>query len=763
MVWKRLKWRFLNFIIRLFASAQGYPDPILTLTHLRRFAQPSELTAPQELLRAGAVMQARGLVNSQAIQHNMDWVWPYWVERQFDPGDESFLPRAFNLSHLNLTHRNWTAVGVPESTELSIVDPRGLVTPFFDGWSIDAWVITREGFPLIPSRLKIARQEFTMIRNPQIQTTSEDMGVALKSCVESCQQSDVTICQIKLSAFAPTGGWVVVSLRPYNPEGISFVDKVSLLKNCQGWKINGHFSVHFDSKPDRTSFSHYWNGDVFRDLPLASQEDEIECGVGMATAGALFEIKPNQTREVMVQIPLKKDYDIDLIDDLKLPMEKKWEENLKGLCQLEIPDAHFKFLYDIAIRSIILHSPLDVYPGPYTYKRFWFRDAAFILHAMICMGMENRVEKIIDRFPLRQGPSGYFLSQEGEWDSNGEALWIMRRFCELTGNEPKLKWQWPIYRAAAWIQAKRINKKGSPYAGLLPIGFSAEHLGPNDYYYWDDFWGVVGLQAGAYFAEKFKDADLAAELSDKASKFLLCVEKSLETTAKQTRGKFMPASPHRRMDAGAIGSIVAGYPLQLFGARDPRLLNTAEFLFKECSVQGAFYQEISHSGINAYLTLHIAQVFLRAQDPRYFDLMSAIASFASPTGQWPEAIHPRTKGGCMGDGQHLWAAAEWILMIRNCFVREEELEGKLILCSGIPVSWLNEGAKISFGPALTSFGRIKIQIMVQNGKINIQWSGHWHGGKEPIIEIRLPAFSMIRAKPGENAIELQRGSMGIVA
>ena len=36
----------------------------------------------------------------------------------------------------------------------------------------------------------------------------------------------------------------------------------------------------------------------------------------------------------------------------------------------------------------------------------------------------------------------------------------------------------------------------------------------------------------------------------------------------------------------------------------------------------------------------------------------------------------------MGDGQHVWAAAEWVLMIRNCFAREED--DHLILCSGIP-------------------------------------------------------------------------------
>jgi len=746
-----------NRFVRHIARVEGFLDPILVLANLRRFAQPSELMAPKELLRAGAIMQARGLINSQAIQHNMDWIWPYWVERQFDPNDESFIPRAFNLTHLNLTHRNWTAVGVPDFTDLSIVDPRGLVTPFFDGWSIDTWMMNEKGFHLIPSRLVSVQQEWCLHGNPQVITTAEDKDMRLRSSVEAYEQSGIVICQIKLTVLSGSGGWLAVSLRPCNPEGISFIYKIALLEDRRGWKVNGHSFVYFDSKPDRTHFSQYWKGDVFGQLPLHSEANEVECHVGMATAAALFKLEPNVKREVTLSIPITKDAVVKPAGELKSALSK-WDENLKGLCQTNLPDKHFQFLYDAAIRSLILHSPeQDIYPGPFTYKRFWFRDAAFILDALLCVGLSERVKKIVGRFPMRQTSTGYFLSQDGEWDSNGEALWSMRRFCELTGEKPDPKWKRSIYRAAKWIQNKREFKKGSNSFGLLPVGFSAEHLGPNDYYYWDDFWGVEGLRASAYLAKQFGDHDLAAQFLGQAEDFLRCIEASLKMTAGQTKANVMPASPHRRMDAGAIGSLAAGYPLQLFSAQDPRLLNTAEFLFRECFVQGGFYQAISHSGINVYLTLHVAQVFLRAGDPRFFDLMSAIASLATPTGQWPEAVHPRTKGGCMGDGQHIWAAAEWILILRNCFVREEG--GKLILGSGIPASWMTEGKEASLGPTLTSFGSIKIQMKAQDGKIKIQWAGDWRNGKEPIIEIRLPNFAPIQVKSGENSVVIPRGNL----
>ncbi len=60
----------------------------------------------------------------------------------------------------------------------------------------------------------------------------------------------------------------------------------------------------------------------------------------------------------------------------------------------------------------------------------------------------------------------------------------------------------------------------------------------------------------------------------------------------------------------------------------------------------------------------------------------------------------------MGDGQHGWAAAEWLMMIRNLFVREEET--KLIIGSGIYPEWISAETPLSFGPTTTLFGTVKV-------------------------------------------------------
>ncbi|WNZ54628.1 hypothetical protein QT397_17255 [Microbulbifer sp. MKSA007] len=247
--------------------------------------------------------------------------------------------------------------------------------------------------------------------------------------------------------------------------------------------------------------------------------------------------------------------------------------------------------------------------------------------------------------------------------------------------------------------------------------------------------------------------DNAHRFNTAASDFQSTIDQSLQDAQDRLGRPAMPASPNRRLDAGAVGSIAAGYPLQLYPPEDPRLVDLAEYLMEKCFVSGGFFQDMIHSGINAYLTLHIAQVLLRAGDARCIDLMRSVAELASPTGQWPEAIHPHSLGGCMGDGQHAWAAAEWVAMQRNCFVREEQ--DALVLISGLPPEWLkgtDSDQPIRFGPAPTRFGLVTLEI--QPGSTpTVSWAADWHG-KPPPIAIKAIGFRPVLITDESQSAEL---------
>jgi hypothetical protein len=764
--WERAKarrmLRFLpwRFVIRRAAKRYGFMDPVSWLARLRAFAQRSEVQEPLELLRAGIVFHARGLVNVKAIQHNLDWVWPFWVERQFKPGDPSFVPRAFSFSHINLTHRNWTAVGIPGLPLYPIVDPRGLVTPLHDGWSLDFWVISDSRVRLLPSKLEDSAVTQELHLEPEVAVETilrkEDLKLSLYTSLLIGIDGN-PVAKTRIQAESPLeDGWLIVAVRPYNPEGVQFIDEIRLAENGKGLVVNGDVTIGLSEEPNGLRMAHYADGDIYLDLNTSPEKTSIKCVAGMATAAALFKMTKAVQKNLEVEVSLKKEMKER---NLKLPSKEiaSWDNALSGISKLEIPDAKIRFLYQAAIKTLVLLSADELVPGPNTYRRFWFRDACLMLNPMLVTGMVGRAKEIIDDFPMRQNFSGYFLSQEGEWDSNGQVLWIAARYAAVSGERLSAEMEQALVKGVRWLSRKRIpegKKETDGPAGLLPAGFSAEHLGPNDFYYWDDFWALGGLRSIVDYWKKWKNPEAAHEAEKLANEFSEALERSIAAIpAKRARGA-VPAAPSRRLDAGAIGSMVADYPLQLYPAGEARMMGTATYLMEHCSYRGGFFQEMIHSGINAYLTLDLAQTLLRAGDPKYAELIRNVADLASPTGQWPEAIHPNTLGGCMGDGQHGWAAGEWIMMIRNCFVREEETEGRLVVGSGIFPEWLENGANVSFGPTHTLWGVVSVEVRDSTVTIEAQWKND-----APPMTISLPGYRKIEGAATNIAYPLEKLSI----
>lgn len=727
-----IKWLPWRSLLGSLARRHGFLDPLELLAKAERFSQPSEVAAPMELLRAGVYFHGRGLINARVIQNNLDWIWPYWVYEQFNPESPAFIPRGFSITQVNLTHRNWTAVGLPGCDLLPVVDPRGLVTPHFDAWSLDCWLAEEGGRLLAPSRAKDTNQELLYGKSGLsvvTTTTAEDMELKVHCKVDLDKGAPALYVTVMGESTRPC--WLAFALRPYNPEGVSFIHRIQLQENKSVWKLDNSPQILLNRPCDRHVVSDYVHGDVADNLLERSDTLQTECPVGMATAAALYRLRADNPGKISLSIDLAEGNTASCSSPARVT---SWTKALEGSCVLQVPDERVRFLFDAALRSVVLHTPHTAFPGPYTYKRFWFRDAVYIVSALMRTGLMDRARGIIDGFPEKQKLNGYFHSQEGEWDSNGQAIWAMRQYRERSGKPLPKEWLKPILSGARWIISKRLNKEtNAPHAGLMPAGFSAEHFGNNDYYYWDDFWSLRGLLDAANLCRRFKPEE-AGRMEADARLLMQSIEASLAGTDSAADGP-MPSSPYRRPDSASVGCLVAGYPLQLWDAKEPRLTATADYLVENHFLRGALFHDVIHSGLNAYLTLHVAQVLLRAGDMRFHQIVQSVADLASQTGQWPEAIHPSTGGGCMGDGQHIWAAAEWLLMICNMFLREDS--GELIVGSGIPRHWLKNGSELRIGPVHTTFGPVTTRILPSKQNTEVRWTADWHS-QPPDVVFSLP-------------------------
>jgi hypothetical protein len=89
----------------------------------------------------------------------------------------------------------------------------------------------------------------------------------------------------------------------------------------------------------------------------------------------------------------------------------------------------------------------------------------------------------------------------------------------------------------------------------------------------------------------------------------------------------------------------------------------------------------------------------------------------------------------MGDGQHGWAAAEWVMMLRNMFVREEP--DSLILGSGLFPEWLQAREDLSFGPTPTPWGPVSLRLVKRGTDLLLGVDAEWRVNP-PVMEARVP-------------------------
>ncbi|HRP69408.1 MAG TPA: hypothetical protein PLY93_07750, partial [Turneriella sp.] len=323
----------------------------------------------------------------------------------------------------------------------------------------------------------------------------------------------------------------------------------------------------------------------------------------------------------------------------------------------------------------------SIKPGSYTYHHFWIRDAVIMMYALLLVGAKHAVKPILERFTGLVKRSGLFRSQSGEWDANGQALWILAQYARLTQDTSVIdSMKKHITRMLSWYE-----KTLAHHGGVLPPGFSAEHLGPADWYLWDNFWALGGLK------------EIAPYLNDAA---MVQRATTIYKTLSMRLGEYLnsypylPAALGRSKDAGMIGSIIVGYPLQVTDFLDARYLDSLDIIHKNYFFQGCFFQENIHSGLNPYLTLQMAESYLFVgKTGAARKILRNIKRRAQKAYSYPEAIHVRTGGGCMGDGFHGWASAEAVIMIRNLVVREVTLKTKtsaLVWLAGYREKWLYE-------------------------------------------------------------------------
>ena len=680
---------------------------------------------------------SRGMLNYTFFQHYPDWKKPFWAFKQYDPDYIGFIPRSHLGVSMNVTHRNWTAIGNMNCDIEPIVDPRGSVVPFVDGWSLECW-IKYKGDIIIPAHCKEVKQKL-VDDLPIVETNVIEKDFSL--CMNHYTVNDVLVCEYEIENYSKKSDLkidkeveLILAVRPFNFEGVSPIDSIYFDQNDSSLFINSANKINFNRKPDGVILSNLKSADCANLLLDGDQlhyQKIINCEYGFANAVTIFNLNniPGDKKRISAQINLRNNHLIKPFHHSKGSVKKYWQDILNGGSKLIFTDERISSLFKSSLITSLQFIDGDkVTPGPAIYHQFWFRDAAFQLNILDKLGYTAISRNVITTFFNYQKNDGYYQSQKGEWDSNGQVLWLITQHALLSNDITVLRENFlSIYNAVKWIDKNRMRDKkylSEKYYGLLPKGLSAEHLGLADNYYWDNFWAIAGIKSFILVCELLHETKPKQYSKNLLDNFEQTLRESITASIKSNQYSVLPSAPSKALDSGMIGSLTAIYPLQILDWEKETFINSLDYVHKNYFHRKLFFQDIIHSGGNPYITIQIAHSYLLLGNRDLFNKeFNDVVSYASPTLNYPEAIHPLTGGGVIGDGHHGWAAAEVLSSIRDVFVYEKNYYSvdsiELILLSGVSKERFKANTQISLINHRVLCGVISISCSIVNNSIEL--------------------------------------------
>jgi len=721
-------------LARLALRLWGRGHLIPFVESLSALGRPARVAFPPELIEQGVALALSGIGNTAAIQSNPDWVWPRWVERQIDPDAAEFIPTGLNVLTTNVTGRNWTSIGLDGSPREAMVDPVGMLTPHPWGWSVLPWLRLADRMR-IPSRMDGICQHADSGAWASVRSswTENDVtwswtweAVELEGeegilHVQSIQNGSTEIVEAELG----------LALRPCNTLSIGHINSLSL--HDRVWKVNGKAALLLFATPTSSLVSDRHHGDPLDSRPSGLPIPRLRSRSGIATGVSSWDVHlaPGERKSIEAFVPLAAGSGTSSklrrilsrsVDHARERMVESYRVESREGARVEVPDPRLQEAFDAVRSRLHVFDDGDRYsPGTFLYHHHWFRDAAFLSLGFENMGLGRRTVQKLEMYPKRQARDGLFRSQTGEWDSNGQALWTLGLHVRRGGDPAIADRLWRnVVRGVEWMDKIRQSASDAhvPHRGLMPAGFSAEHFGPNDHYLWDNFWSVAGMREACDLASLVGRKSDADRFQTMLEEYRADLAAGMRWGMERAKGA-LPCSPYRRLDAAAVGNLVAVSPLGVAAASDSWVGPTLDYLLSHCFRQGLFFQSIVHTGLNPYLSIQVARVLQARGDARVHVILQALLDKASSTWCWPEAIHPVTGGGCMGDGDHGWAAAEFLSLVRDLFVREAP-EG-LLLFDGAPVSWFRSGRPFSIANAPTDHGSIDLVAWPEDDLVHIDW------------------------------------------
>lgn len=401
-----------------------------------------------------------------------------------------------------------------------------------------------------------------------------------------------------------------------------------------------------------------------------------------------------------------------------------WNRMKQSIASIQVPEKKATDALKAAhVCQMIANDLGEVRGGEGFYDEFFIRDGAYQVMELEEAGMWESAKKSVELYLPRQRTDGRFESQAGQFDANGQALWVFWQYYKMSADKSFLQRVYPAMRKAAeWtINTLKETQNDPEYPGLLPKALA------DGEYLWEgknhitgyDFWNLRGLLVTADAARILGKTDDASELAIQADRYRSTIYAAMK---KNGLGHFPPSW---ELNGTHWGNTETLWPTPIFPKTDPHVTRLIPFLRKDFGggyVEGTIrwmgLPDVIHPYMGAYTTmadLSLGNDELVVQD-FYWTLLHSTAAHA-----FPEGIFYKTRTAWGNTIPHVTGAGNYAILLRHMLVHEEGNE--LHLLKAIPDWWLADGEQIRIERLPTWFGDLSLTVTGKAQGVEINLDG----------------------------------------
>ncbi|HRS78781.1 MAG TPA: hypothetical protein P5203_16430 [Spirochaetota bacterium] len=640
-----------------------------------------------------------GLNNYTVFQKFSNFRWPAWINAITDTslGASSLVPHML----VNSVMRDCLYFTNFLSDDGLYIDPAGMMSPSYDHWSLETWIVEGRALYRPAVEWDRVRQERDT-KNSIIHMIWENDVCKLRQTMYGARgAADEAVVETECSLKERKNASLLFVVRPYDRHNLGGLESVEYLKELQCMAVNGRKSLCLAVKPD---FFFSGGGEECRDIDPwggGTGQGRSASPFGMATLAAGYTLKKGDNRMVLrIAIDSRAElkggkYDYERVREDFTAFSSM---RIRNGANLGIPDRQLQnwfygskiSLLNFSLKNIIRENGSIDYRAAFYiifgcnrmgYFTESLRYIDFCIKGFAADEKNLTFDMVIDACAMIDSIADYFIHVRDTGFLQGRFEFIKRKALLLYNYSRKLK------------------KFGSHGRNSLEFYYIAE----------DHPFDLIrishALAQYSYLARCLGIFGDETRFRKEAGRIAVIL-----AGAAFDRAEGLPENEF------ILYNLFAGYPFRIEGVTADHLRGLLERMRAYFGDATLFVKSL---GVDTVSSLVAANNLIMMKDPKCDEIVRALMGTKSGTYVLPEFMNPSTGRASWGDGASMTASAMMFATIRNIlFVDYPE---RLDLFPRPRPEWFEPGNEIKIDDMPSRFGLISLRMASTVNEIQVHF------------------------------------------